>query len=53
MDNVKAPTVTIECGFLSNKEEARLLEEDDYQSRLAWGIYMGIQEYFKQKETEG
>ena len=53
MDNVKAPTVTIECGFLSNKEEARLLEEDDYQSRLAWGIYIGIQEYFKQKETEG
>ena len=36
---------------LSNKEEARLLEEDDYQSRLAWGIYIGIQEYFKQKET--
>ena len=53
MDNVKAPTVTIECGFLSNKEEAKLLEEDEYQSRLAWGIFEGIQNYFINKETEG
>lgn len=53
MDNVKAPTVTIECGFLSNKEEAKLLEEDEYQSRLAWGIFEGIQNYFIKKETEG
>ena len=53
MDNVKAPTVTIECGFLSNKEEAKLLEEDKYQSRLAWGIFEGIQNYFIKKETEG
>ena len=53
MDNVNAPTVTIECGFLSNKEEAKLLEEDEYQSRLAWGIFEGIQNYFIKKETEG
>lgn len=53
MDNIKAPTVTVECGFLSNKEEAKLLEEDEYLSRLAWGIYNGIQNYFRQKETEG
>lgn len=53
MDNVKAPTVTVECGFLSNKIEAKQLEDESYQNRLAWGIYTGIQEYFRQKETEG
>ena len=46
MDNVKIPTVTVECGFLSNKEEAMLLEKDEYQMKLAWGIYLGIMDYF-------
>ncbi len=46
MDNMKIPTVTVECGFLSNLEESALLENDDYQMRLAWGIYLGIMDYF-------
>ena len=47
MDNVENTTVTVECGFLSNEEEAKKLEEDDYQDKLAWGIYTGLQEFFK------
>lgn len=47
MDHVENTTVTVECGFLSNEEEARLLQEDAYQDKLAWGIYIGLQEYFK------
>jgi len=47
MDNVSNPTVTVECGFLSNEIEAKKLEEDSYQENLAWGIYIGIQNYFK------
>jgi N-acetylmuramoyl-L-alanine amidase len=46
MDNVDNPTITVECGFLSNEEEAIKLEDNEYQEKLAWGIYMGIQEYF-------
>lgn len=46
MDNVKSPTVTVECGFLSNPEEATNLQKDEYQQQLAWGIYTGIVEYF-------
>lgn len=46
MDNVKIPTVTVECGFLSNSEELTLLQNDDYQQKLAWGIYTGIMDYF-------
>lgn len=46
MDNVKIPTVTVECGFLSNIKEAKLLQTEDYQMRVAWGIYTGIMDYF-------
>lgn len=47
MDHVENTTVTVECGFLSNQEEAKSLEEDAYQDKLAWGIYIGIQKYFE------
>lgn len=46
MDNVKIPTTIVECGFLSNKEEANLLKDESYQYKLAWGIFIGIQDYF-------
>lgn len=45
-DHVEIPTTIVECGFLSNPEEEKLLQEEDYQSRLAWGIYTGIMDYF-------
>lgn len=44
--NVEIPTTIVECGFLSNPEEEKLLLEDEYQNRLAWGIYNGIIDYF-------
>lgn len=47
MDNVENTTVTVECGFLSNKDEAKKLQEDEYQDKLAWGIFIGIQDFFK------
>lgn len=46
MENVKIPTVTVECGFLSNTREAELLQTEDYQNKIAWGIYTGIMDYF-------
>ncbi|CCZ56357.1 n-acetylmuramoyl-L-alanine amidase CwlD [Clostridium sp. CAG:1219] len=46
MKNVTIPTVIVECGFLSNSEETTLLKDDTYQYKLAWGIFLGIQEYF-------
>lgn len=44
--NVEIPITIVECGFLSNPEEEKLLLEDDYQNKLAWGIYNGIINYF-------
>lgn len=39
------PVVIVECGFLSNKEEAELLKDDGYQQLLADGIMAGIVEF--------
>ena len=44
MKNVEIPISIVECGFLSNPEEEKQLQEDEYQNRLAWGIYNGITE---------
>lgn len=44
--HVEIPITIVECGFLSNQEEEKQLLEDNYQNRLAWGIYNGIINYF-------
>lgn len=44
--HVEIPIAIVECGFLSNPEEEKLLLQDEYQNKLAWGIYNGIIDYF-------
>ena len=44
--HVEIPLSIVECGFLSNPEEEKQLLDNDYQDHLAWGIYMGIINYF-------
>lgn len=44
--HVEIPTTIVECGFLSNPDEEKFLLEDEYQNKLAWGIYNGIVDYF-------
>ena len=46
IEHVEIPITIIECGFLSNPEEEQLLQQVEYQDRLAWGIYNGIMDYF-------
>jgi N-acetylmuramoyl-L-alanine amidase len=46
LKNVKVPTVIVECGFLSNPKEEILLQNPDYQQKIAWSIYVGILKYF-------
>ncbi|MGN1315233.1 MAG: N-acetylmuramoyl-L-alanine amidase [Lachnospiraceae bacterium] len=38
----RVPAVSIEMGYLTNSEEASLLRKEEYQERLARGIYQGI-----------
>lgn len=44
--NVEIPLSIVECGFLSNQEEEKQLLDENYQDKLAWGIYNGILDYF-------
>lgn len=46
LKNVSIPSVIVECGFLSNSKEEKLLSDEEYQSKVAFSIYMGILEYF-------
>ena len=48
VDNVEIPITIVECGFLSNPQEAKKLLTDEYQNELAWGIYSGILNYFNE-----
>ena len=41
------PTVIVECGFLSNPEEAELLCDAVYQERVAWQVHMGVLQYLR------
>jgi len=46
VEHVEIPIAIIECGFLSNPEEEQLLQQNEYQDKIAWGIYNGIMDYF-------
>ena len=50
--NATMPTVIIECGFLSNKEEAANLQDSAYQQQLAWAIYLGLNNYLAQENPQ-
>jgi len=43
------PTVMVECGFLSNPDEAELLCSEEYQNKVAFTIFTGLTEYLAEK----
>lgn len=45
LKNVEIPAIIVECGFLSNNEELEKLQDNKYQEKLAWAIYLGIMDY--------
>ena len=42
MKNVTAPAVLVECGFLSNSSDSTMLQQEDYQKKLAVVIAAGF-----------
>ena len=42
LKNTEVPTIIVECGFLTNPEEAEKLTQEDYQDQLAKAICGGI-----------
>lgn len=47
------PIIIVECGFLSNSEEAGKLCEEEYQEELAWAIHMGVMQYLNLSGADG
>ena len=43
--HTSCPTAIVECGFLSNWEEAERLQDEGYQDKLAWAIHLGVLAY--------
>ncbi len=48
--NLKCPAVLIECGFLSNPAEEKLLNNGEYRTKVAFTIYSSITAYFDSRE---
>lgn len=48
LKKTSSPIVIVECGFLSNREEAQKLESEYYQEKLAWAIHLGILQYLNE-----
>lgn len=48
--NTEIPSVIIECGFLSNPDEEKKLNTEEYRLKTAWAIFDGIREYFNESE---
>ncbi len=42
MKNPIPPAILVECGFISNPEEERLLNDDNYQSKIAFSIVNAV-----------
>lgn len=42
----ESPSVIVECGFLSNSEDDKLLSSEDYQKKIAYAIFKGAVAYY-------
>jgi len=50
LKNNNMPGALVECGFLSNHEEERLLDDEHYQEKVAWSIFVGIVKYMEEEK---
>ena len=39
----------MECGFMSNNEENKKLQDDNYQSKMAYSIMLGYSDYLSKE----
>mgnify|MGYP002409965147 CR=1 FL=1 len=50
LKNNNMPGALVECGFLSNHEEEKLLDDEHYQEKIAWSIFTGIIRYMEEEK---
>ena len=46
LDNSEVPCILVECGFISNPEEAYLLSTEEYQKQLSFSLYLGFLDFY-------
>ncbi|HOV62270.1 MAG TPA: N-acetylmuramoyl-L-alanine amidase [Spirochaetia bacterium] len=51
--NARMPSVLVEVGFVSNKEEAALLSDPAYLKKISEGIYNGVSRFITTFESTG
>lgn len=47
------PSILVETGFISNKEEARKLALPEYRTQMAQAVFKGVHQYFLQNPPAG
>ena len=45
LHNLRSPAVLVECGFLSNADEAYKLSTEEYRKKIAFMLYISIMDY--------
>ena len=46
LHNATVPAVIVECGFISNEKELALLKNEEYQRKMAFSIFCGINDFY-------
>ena len=46
MKNPPMPAILAECGFLSNPDEEKHLNDEEYQSKIAWAMARAVEKYY-------
>ena len=49
LSKAKVPAVIVECGFLSNEDEAKRLSDEEYRKQMAFAVFCGIASFSKGK----
>jgi len=52
LKNTYGPAVLVECGFMDNKEEARLLTSEEYREKVATSLFKSVCNIFKIEVVE-
>ena len=48
LNSLQMPAVLVECGFLSNPEEAALLSESEYQKKIAFVLFLSTLQFLEE-----
>ncbi len=52
LKRIRCPAILVECGFLSNPEEERLLQTEGYQKQMASAICAAITQYLSSLQSD-